>query len=126
MTAPTDRRSIDRRSRVYRRSVQPEINQKFRKVSVMDSDCAGACAKSAPFLVSSRDQNVITECSIDVTQAAKILDTSSKTLKRMADRGEVPAFKVGNRWMFLASALDEWRNKRLVSNCRPCPMEKAG
>lgn len=92
----------------------------------MDLDSAGVCAQSVPFLVSRQDHNATTECSIDATEAAKILDTSPKTLKRMADRGEVPAFKIGNRWKFLASALDDWRSKRLVSNCRPCPMEKAG
>lgn len=92
----------------------------------MDLDRADVCAQLIPFLLPRQDHNSATECSIDATEAAKLLDTSPKTLKRMADRGEVPAFKIGNRWKFLASALDGWRHERLVSNCRPCPMEKAG
>lgn len=92
----------------------------------MDLSGAGMSAQPSPFLVLRKGETASTECSIDPEEAAKILNTSSKTAKRMAARGEIPAFRVGNRWKFLASALDEWRRKRLASNCRPCPMEKAG
>ncbi len=58
---------------------------------------------------------------IDSTAAAKLLNCSPKTVKRMAARGEVPALQVGNRWKFRTSELDEWIHSRLTSGRQPCP-----
>ena len=61
------------------------------------------------------------EALIDASAAAALLNCSSKTVKRMAARGEIPALKIGNRWKFRASELDEWMHSRLVSAGQPCP-----
>lgn len=58
---------------------------------------------------------------IDAVAAAKLLCTSPRTVKRMAARGEIPAIRVGTRWRFRASALDEWVRSRLLSPSHPCP-----
>lgn len=57
------------------------------------------------------------EALIGAADAAKLLNCSPQTAKRKADRGEIPAMKIGNRWMFLPSLLDTWRREKLMSNC---------
>jgi len=54
---------------------------------------------------------------IGAREAAKLLNCSPRTVKRYAERKEVPAMQLGNRWMFLASVLDSWRKEKLMSNC---------
>lgn len=61
--------------------------------------------------------NVQHESMIDIRRAAELLDVSTATVTRYAERGEIPAMKIGNRWKFLASSLDKWRQSRLSSNC---------
>lgn len=53
---------------------------------------------------------------ITAEQAAKILQCSAKTVKRMASRGELPAMQIGNRWRFRPSALDEYIRHQLLSS----------
>lgn len=48
---------------------------------------------------------------MDVRQAAEYLGISTDTLYRYAAGGLVPAFKLGNRWRFKKSLLDEWMVK---------------
>lgn len=54
---------------------------------------------------------------IGAREAAQALGCSDRTLKYRAERGQVPAMKIGNRWMFLPSVLDSWRREQLMSNC---------
>jgi excisionase family DNA binding protein len=63
---------------------------------------------------------------IGAKEAAKLLNCSRQTLQRRAERKEVPAMKIGNRWMFLASLLDTWRREKLLSNCSDTQEQKAG
>ena len=60
---------------------------------------------------------------ITAEQAAEILNCSSKTVKRMAVRGQIPAMQIGNRWRFRASLLDEWMRSQLLLGRHPCPMK---
>jgi excisionase family DNA binding protein len=53
------------------------------------------------------------EPAIDAQAAAKILGVCVRTVKRMAERGELPAFRIVNRWRFRASALDEWMRAQM-------------
>jgi excisionase family DNA binding protein len=39
----------------------------------------------------------------------------TKTLQRMARRGEVPGYQIAHRWYFRASELDAWLKTRLNS-----------
>jgi excisionase family DNA binding protein len=58
---------------------------------------------------------------IDAKAAAVLMDSNPKTVKRMAQRREIPAIQIGNRWKFRASEIDEWMRRGLVSHCHPLP-----
>jgi len=45
---------------------------------------------------------------MDIRQAAEYLGISGDTLYRYANEGFIPAFKLGNRWRFKRSLLDQW------------------
>ena len=49
---------------------------------------------------------------MDIRQAADYLGISGDTLYRYASEGFVPAFKLGNRWRFKRSRLDEWMDRQ--------------
>lgn len=43
-----------------------------------------------------------------VRQVAKYLSVNERTVYRMAERGELPGFKVGNAWRFRREDIDGW------------------
>ena len=45
---------------------------------------------------------------MDIRQAADYLGISADTLYKYASEGFVPAFKLGNRWRFKRSRLNDW------------------
>jgi excisionase family DNA binding protein len=45
---------------------------------------------------------------MDIRQAADYLGISPDTLYKYASEGFVPAFKLGNRWRFKRSRLNDW------------------
>ena len=49
---------------------------------------------------------------MDIRQASDYLGISPDTLYKYASEGFVPAFKLGNRWRFKRSRLDEWMDER--------------
>ena len=49
---------------------------------------------------------------LDIRQASDYLGISSDTLYKYASEGFVPAFKLGNRWRFKRSRLDEWMDQQ--------------
>jgi excisionase family DNA binding protein len=49
---------------------------------------------------------------MDIRQAADYLGVSSDTLYKYASEGFVPAFKLGNRWRFKRSRLDDWMDQQ--------------
>jgi excisionase family DNA binding protein len=49
---------------------------------------------------------------MDIRQASDYLGISSDTLYKYASEGGVPAFKLGNRWRFKKSRLDEWMDQQ--------------
>lgn len=56
-------------------------------------------------------QNEVREV-LDIRQASDYLGVSPDTLYKYAADGFVPAFKLGNRWRFKRSRLDEWMDLR--------------
>jgi len=44
-----------------------------------------------------------------VTQVAELLRVHRSTIYRMAQRGEIPAFRKGNDWRFRSEEIDRWR-----------------
>lgn len=64
---------------------------------------------------------------IDAKAAAAMLWCSPRTVKRLAEQGEIPAMKIGNRWRFSPNLLAEWCQKRLSSNtAQPVSDESEG
>jgi excisionase family DNA binding protein len=53
---------------------------------------------------------------MDIRQASDYLGISPDTLYKYASEGFVPAFKLGNRWRFKRSRLDEWMDHQSGMN----------
>jgi excisionase family DNA binding protein len=53
---------------------------------------------------------------MDIRQASDYLGISPDTLYKYASEGFVPAFKLGNRWRFKRSRLDEWMDQQSGMN----------
>lgn len=53
---------------------------------------------------------------LDLHEAALVLGMHWKTLETKARRREVPAFKVGKRWRFRLSSLNNWLEAGLKLN----------
>jgi excisionase family DNA binding protein len=49
---------------------------------------------------------------MDIRHASDYLGISPDTLYKYASEGFVPAFKLGNRWRFKRSRLDEWMDRQ--------------
>jgi len=57
---------------------------------------------------------------MDIRQGSDYLGISPDTLYKYASEGFVPAFKLGNRWRFKKSRLDEWMDQQSdASMARP-------
>ena len=53
---------------------------------------------------------------MDLPEAASVLGMHWKTLEGKARNKEVPAFKVGKRWRFRLSSLNNWLEDGIKSN----------
>ena len=53
------------------------------------------------------------------SQAASILKVSGRTLHRMINKGQIPAFKLGGRWRILESRFEEWVQEEASSTRMP-------
>lgn len=58
---------------------------------------------------------------MDIRQASEYLGISPDTLYRYASDGFIPAFKLGNRWRFRRSRLDEWMDRQSGLTEQPTP-----
>ncbi len=59
---------------------------------------------------------------MDIRQASDYLGISPDTLYRYAAEGFIPAFRLGNRWRFKKSRLDDWMDRQ--SSASLAPQEK--
>lgn len=53
---------------------------------------------------------------MDIRQASAYLGISSDSLYKYASEGVVPAFKLGNRWRFKKSRIDEWMDQQSTAS----------
>lgn len=58
---------------------------------------------------------------MDIRQASDYLGISSDTLYKYASDAFIPAFKLGNRWRFRRSRLDEWMDRQSGIGDQPAP-----
>jgi excisionase family DNA binding protein len=78
-----------------------ESLQQFREEAIMRN----AAARSNLLVPEVREV-------MDIRQASDYLGISPDTLYKYASEGFVPAFKLGNRWRFKRSRLDEWMDRQ--------------
>lgn len=50
----------------------------------------------------------MTDDILDADEVAKLLKLNEQTVKRLANRGEIPGFKIGGRWRFRREAIEEY------------------
>jgi excisionase family DNA binding protein len=50
---------------------------------------------------------------MSLRQASQYLGVSPDTLYRYVTDGQVPAFKLGNRWKLRKTALDRWMERKM-------------
>ena len=62
---------------------------------------------------------------MDIRQASDYLGISPDTLYKYASEAFIPAFKLGNRWRFKKSRLDEWMDRQSGVAAQPEPAPKA-
>jgi excisionase family DNA binding protein len=60
---------------------------------------------------------------MDIRLASDYLGISPDTLYKYASDGFVPAFKLGNRWRFKRSRLDEWMDQQSSQGAQPRKVE---
>ena len=56
---------------------------------------------------------------MDIRQASGYLGISADTLYKYASEGFIPAFKLGNRWRFKKSRLDDWMDQQSSASMAP-------
>jgi excisionase family DNA binding protein len=49
---------------------------------------------------------------IRIKEVARILDVTEKTVYKMANDAEIPAFKIGGSWRFKRKEITEWLEKQ--------------
>jgi excisionase family DNA binding protein len=60
---------------------------------------------------------------MDIRMASDYLGISPDTLYKYASDGFVPAFKLGNRWRFKRSRLDDWMDQQSSEGALPRKLE---
>ncbi len=53
---------------------------------------------------------------MDIRQASAYLGISPDSLYKYASEGLIPAFKLGNRWRFKKSRIDEWMDQQSLAS----------
>ncbi|RMF92151.1 MAG: DNA-binding protein [Candidatus Schekmanbacteria bacterium] len=49
---------------------------------------------------------------LTLKEVASYMRVNTATIYRLVRTGKIPAFRVGNRWRFRRSSIDEWLNSR--------------
>ena len=81
------------------KQIEQGVRREFRKIHL----------RLEMFMVAGTTQGQLALREVmDIRQAAEYLGISGDTLYRYASEGFVPAFKLGNRWRFRKSLLDNW------------------
>jgi excisionase family DNA binding protein len=87
----------------------PQGSVRQRQLGCTSGRVSGVCL-SAPgvlFLVSESREVM------NVRQASQYLGISPDTLYRYITEGEIPAFKLGNRWKLRKTILDRWMERKM-------------
>jgi excisionase family DNA binding protein len=60
---------------------------------------------------------------MNIRQASQYLGVSPDTLYKYVNEQKIPAFKLGNRWRFKKSKLDQWMEEKSMET-EPLPKKK--
>jgi excisionase family DNA binding protein len=52
---------------------------------------------------------------MNIRQASQYLGVSADTLYKYVNEEKIPAFKLGNRWRFKKTKIDQWMEEKSVS-----------
>ena len=82
--------------------------------SVLPISRAWASKKGARKLNSVEKESIMTESRevMNIRQASQYLGVSPDTLYKYVNEQNIPAFKLGNRWRFKKSKLDQWMEEQ--------------
>jgi len=69
------------------------------------------------------EENTVTPEIMNLREASQYLSVSRDTLYKYLGENNIPAFKLGNRWRFKKSLLDQWIGEQ--SSSRPLRSRKA-
>jgi len=61
-------------------------------------------------------ENIISDEILTLDEVAKYLKVSERTVYEWAQRGEIPAGKIGSGWRFKKSELEQWVSSRLLTS----------
>jgi excisionase family DNA binding protein len=53
---------------------------------------------------------------LTVKETADFLQMSPMTIYRLAHKGQIPCFKIGDQWRFRVEAINQWIDKKEKSN----------
>jgi len=56
---------------------------------------------------------MVSEEPIDAEEAAKMLGVTARTVTRLAERGEIPGFRVGRLWKFRRRDIQEYIERQI-------------
>jgi nitrogen PTS system EIIA component len=56
----------------------------------------------------------MTDDVLTIEQVAEYLRVSTKTIRRLVQRGELPGFQVGNQWRFRRALIEAWMEGQTV------------
>ena len=56
---------------------------------------------------------------LTLREVSELLKLSGKTVYRLAQRGDIPAFKAGGSWRFRGTDIDRWAAAEVEGNSRP-------
>ena len=87
------------------------VSQRQRGAPVVGRSAARSGAGVAFFVNESREV-------MNVRQASQYLGISPDTLYRYITEGEIPAFKLGNRWKLRKTILDRWMERKMSQAVR--------
>ena len=58
---------------------------------------------------------------LSIEDVARCFGVNATTVYRLAQRGKLPAFKVGNQWRFSKAMLDEWVSEQAAAEHTRAP-----
>lgn len=69
--------------------------------------------------------DVVEDDILTIEEVAKYLRVSERTVYDWAQKGEIPAGKIGTVWRFKKSEIEKWVNERLSSSQKPAERKQA-